>query len=318
MNFRYGPCGLLGLLRLCPWSGVPLPVAAMVPLAPGEQLDHRVDPEEVFVHPGPPLEPVPVSFLDVGEEVPQTRRKPIPDWTRPDCGHVHVFGGLQRDRLVSDLELPQPPDFLLEHVLRERHDGRQHAGEDVFVTVRIATARCMSDQESLAVDQEQVLDSERMLRRLTTRNESGQSEGPDDQGQPGPEHGIPGRGWRGDHDRWVDGHVRAAPDGPLARGDHPGPRLGGGFEPGRGAVAPLGSPSTVRARDARGVRAHPTVLPMTTSRSETTFVDGVAMRSKTRRSEFGLPPVGVDFVNVWATRALSAKFVELNNSRSSM
>src|SRR3989475_3846265 len=146
MNFRYGPCELLGLLGLCPWSGVPLPVAATVPLAPGEQLDHRVDPEEVFVHPGPPLEPVPVSFLDVGEEVPQTRRKPIPDWTRPDCGHVHVFGGLQRDRLVSDLELPQPPDFLLEHVLRERHDGRQHAGEDVFVTVRIATARCMSDQ----------------------------------------------------------------------------------------------------------------------------------------------------------------------------
>src|SRR3989441_1857866 len=84
------------------------------------------------------------------------------------------------------------------------------------------------------------------------------------------------------------------------------------------AASPLRSTSTVRVSDVTGVPDHSTVLPMTTSRSETTFVDGVAMRSKTRRSEFGLPPVGVDFVNVWATRALSAKFVELNNSRSSM
>src|SRR5713226_8888597 len=73
----------------------------------------------------------------------------------------------------------------------------------------------------------------------------------------------------------------------------------------RRAASLLRSTSTVRVPDARGVPDHSTVLLIATSRSATTFDDDVAWRSKTSRSEFGLPPVGVDFVNVCVTRAFS-------------
>ena len=80
------------------------------------------------------------------------------------------------------------------------------------------------------------------------------------------------------------------------------------------------SPLISRSRDrfpATGVSDHSTVFPIVTSRNETTFNDDVVSTSNTRRSEFGPPPVGVDFVKVWATLALSEKLVELNKTMSS-
>src|SRR5207249_10488842 len=72
----------------------------------------------------------------------------VPDWARSDRGDVHVFGALQGDRHVPDFELPQSPDFLLEHVLCEGHDGREHAGENIRVPVCIATARRRSEEHT--------------------------------------------------------------------------------------------------------------------------------------------------------------------------
>jgi len=52
--------------------------------------------------------------------------------------------------------------------------------------VRIATARRVGDQESLAVDEEQVLDSEGVVGGPAERNESGGTERADEHGEPGP------------------------------------------------------------------------------------------------------------------------------------
>src|SRR5438093_12025062 len=59
-----------------------------------------------------------------------------------------------------------------------------------------------------------------------------------------------------------------------------------------------------RSRDsfpATGVSDHSTVFPIVTSRNETTFNDDVVSTSKTRRIEFGQPPVGSALGMVWAT-----------------
>src|SRR5207247_10523668 len=69
-----------------------------------------------------------------------------------------------------------------------------------------------------------------------------------------------------------------------------------------------------RSRDwfpATGVSDHSTVFPIVTSRNETTFNDDVVSTSKTRRSEYGPPPVGAEFVEVWDTSRLSDKLTDL-------
>src|SRR5436309_12946826 len=80
------------------------------------------------------------------------------------------------------------------------------------------------------------------------------------------------------------------------------------------------SPLISRSRDrfpATGVSDHSTVFPIVTSRNGTTFNDDVVSTSKTRRSEFGPLPVGVDFAKLWATLALSGKLLEVNKTMSS-
>src|SRR2546425_6067490 len=130
-----------------------------------ELLDHLVDAFELVQEARPLLEDVPVSVLDLFQDLEHVQREQLRLLADDDRGEERVGRTLDQDLGVPEVEaFHADARARLERVFHEVLDDREHAGEDVLVDLLAELAAIVRDEPSVGMDQEDVLDQVGRLR----------------------------------------------------------------------------------------------------------------------------------------------------------
>src|SRR3989442_1308479 len=148
---------LRGDLALLPFVGF---VEALLDLP-----DALVDAFELVQEARPLLEDVPVSVLDLFQDLEHVQREQLRLLADDDRGEERVGRTLDQDLGVPEVEaFHADARARLERVFHEVLDDREHAGEDVLVDLLAELAAIVRDEPSVGMDQEDVLDQVGRLR----------------------------------------------------------------------------------------------------------------------------------------------------------
>src|SRR5881296_2295568 len=130
-----------------------------------ELLDHLVDAFELVQEARPLLEDVPVSVLDLFQDLEHVQREQLRLLADDDRGEERMRRALDQDLRVPEVEaFHANARARLERVFHEVLHDREHAGEDVLIDLLAELAAVVRDEPSVGMDQEDVLDEVRRLR----------------------------------------------------------------------------------------------------------------------------------------------------------
>src|SRR2546426_3833661 len=128
-------------------------------------LDQFVDAFELVQKARPLLEDVPVSVLDLLQDLKHVQREQLRLLADHDRGEERVGRALDQDLGVPEVEaFHADARARLERVFHEVLHDREHAGEDVLVDLLAELAAVVRDEPSVGMDQKDVLDEVRRLR----------------------------------------------------------------------------------------------------------------------------------------------------------